>query len=51
MYLPWEWNVVHDCGGRVGNLFTQAPNDIYDAYMSRVAIRASSIMPASRSLD
>ena len=33
MYLPWEWNVVHDCGGRVGNLFTQAPNDIYDAYM------------------
>ena len=33
LYLPWEWNVVHDCGGRVGNLFTQAPNDIYDAYM------------------
>ncbi len=33
MYLPWEWNVVHDCGGRVGNLFTQAPNDVYDAYM------------------
>lgn len=32
-YLPWEWNVVHDCGGRVGNLFVQAPNDIYDAYM------------------
>ena len=33
LYLPWEWNVVHDCGGRVGNLFVQAPNDIYDAYM------------------
>lgn len=33
VYLPWEWNVVHDCAGRVGNLFTQAPNDIYDAYM------------------
>lgn len=32
-YLPWEWNVVHDCGGRVGNLFVQAPNDSYDAYM------------------
>lgn len=32
-YLPWEWNVVHDCGGRVGNLFVQAPNDMYDAYM------------------
>lgn len=31
LYLPWEWNVVHDCGGRVGNLFVQAPNDIYDA--------------------
>ena len=33
LYLPWEWNVVHDCGGRVGNLFVQAPHDIYDAYM------------------
>ena len=33
LYLPWEWNGVHDCGGRVGNLFVQAPNDIYDAYM------------------
>lgn len=33
LYLPWEWNVVHDCGGRVGNLFVQAPNDIYNAYM------------------
>lgn len=33
LYLPWEWNVVHDCGGRVGNLFTQAPNDVYDAYV------------------
>ena len=33
LYLPWEWNVVHDCGGRVDNLFTQSPNDIYDAYM------------------
>ncbi len=32
-YLPWEWNVVHDCGRRVGNLFVQAPNDVYDAYM------------------
>lgn len=33
LYLPWEWNVVHDCGGRVGNLFVQAPGDIYDAYI------------------
>ena len=33
LYLPWEWNVLHDCGGRVGNLFPQSPNDIYDAYM------------------
>ena len=33
LYLPWEWNVVHDCGGRMDNLFTQSPNDIYDAYM------------------
>lgn len=33
LYLPWEWNVVHDCGGRVGSLFTQAPNDVYDAYV------------------
>lgn len=24
---------MHDCGGRVGNLFVQAPGDIYDAYI------------------
>lgn len=33
-YLDWEWNVVHDCAGRVGNVFSFAPNDAYDAYIA-----------------
>ncbi|TPF92101.1 DUF4422 domain-containing protein [Bifidobacterium sp. UTBIF-78] len=32
-YLPWEWNVVHDCANRVANVFSFAPNDAYDAYI------------------
>ncbi len=32
-YLDWEWDVVHDCDGRVANVFSYAPNDIFDAYM------------------
>lgn len=33
-YLPWNWNVMHDCGGRVGNVFSFAPNDAFDAYLA-----------------
>lgn len=32
-YLPFNWNVMHDCGGRVGKVFVFAPNDTFDAYM------------------
>ena len=31
LYLPWEWNVVHDCGGRVGNLFVHPLESAKDA--------------------
>ena len=34
MYLPWEWNVVHDCANRVANVFSYAPNDVFDAYLA-----------------
>ena len=33
VFLDWDWNVMHDCGGRVANVFSYAPNDAYDAYM------------------
>ena len=33
VFLDWNWNVMHDCGGRVANVFSYAPNDAYDAYM------------------
>ena len=32
--LPNEWNVMHDCGGRVANVFTFAPNDVFDTYQA-----------------
>ncbi|NMN00823.1 glycosyl transferase, family 8 [Bifidobacterium sp. DSM 109958] len=32
-YLPWNWNVMHDCANRVANVFSYAPNAAYDAYM------------------
>lgn len=31
-YLPACWNVMHDCAGRVGKVFSWAPNDVFDAY-------------------
>ncbi|WP_028264005.1 DUF4422 domain-containing protein [Atopobium fossor] len=31
-YLPYDWNVMHDCGGRVASIFRFAPNDTFDAY-------------------
>ena len=33
-FLPFEWNVMHDCGGRVDAVFKFAPNDAFDAYMA-----------------
>jgi lipopolysaccharide biosynthesis glycosyltransferase len=49
-YLPAEWNVMHDCAGRVAKVFTWAPNEVFDAYnASRTMTQRSSTMPASRS--
>ena len=33
LYLPWEWNVVHNLENRVGRIFSQAPIAMYDAYL------------------
>ena len=33
-FLPYEWNVMIDCGGRVANLFSIAPAGDYDAYLA-----------------
>lgn len=32
VYLGYEWNVMHDCGGRVNNVFSFAPTKAFDAY-------------------
>lgn len=34
LYLDQAWNVMHDCCGRVGNVFTFAPADVFKAYMA-----------------
>lgn len=31
-YLPFDWNVMHDCGGRVASVFRFAPSASFDAY-------------------
>ncbi|MDO4589846.1 MAG: DUF4422 domain-containing protein [Slackia sp.] len=31
-YLPYEWNVMHDCGNRIANVFSFAPAAAFDAY-------------------
>jgi len=32
-YLPYEWNVMHDCGGRVHGVFDFAPANMFYKYM------------------
>lgn len=32
--LPFDWNVMHDCAGRVANVFSFAPNATFDAYQA-----------------
>ena len=32
-YLPYEWNSMIDCGGRVASLFSVAPVEDYEAYL------------------
>ncbi|NPD32564.1 DUF4422 domain-containing protein [Eggerthellaceae bacterium zg-997] len=31
-YLDPSWNVMNDCGGRIGNVFTFAPNDVFTEF-------------------
>ena len=33
-YLEPRWNVMHDCDGRVGRIFSFAPAAAYDAYLA-----------------
>ena len=33
-YLDYRWNVMNDCRGRVGKLFSIAPASVYDAYLA-----------------
>lgn len=32
-YLPYEWNVMHNCGGRVHGVFDFAPANMFHKYM------------------
>jgi lipopolysaccharide biosynthesis glycosyltransferase len=34
VYLNYAWNVMHDCGNRVANVFSFAPGSAYDAYLA-----------------
>lgn len=33
VFLPYEWNVMIDCGGRIGSIFSLAPAKEYDAFL------------------
>lgn len=32
-FLPWEWNVMIDCAGRIGSVFSLAPAVFFDAFL------------------
>ena len=32
--LPFNWNVMHDCAGRVHGVFDYAPAEVFQAYMA-----------------
>lgn len=32
-YLDYEWNVMHDCGGRVNSVFSFAPAQSFNSYL------------------
>ncbi|MBE6470031.1 MAG: DUF4422 domain-containing protein [Coriobacteriaceae bacterium] len=32
-FLPWDWNVMIDCAGRIGSVFSFAPASFYDAFL------------------
>lgn len=33
-YLDFAWNVMNDCGGRIAKVFSFAPAEVYDSYLS-----------------
>lgn len=33
-YLPQRWNVLNDCGGRIGRLFSQAPLPLWEEFQA-----------------
>ncbi len=33
-YLDFAWNVMNDCGGRIANVFSFAPAEVYDGYLA-----------------
>lgn len=33
-FLPYEWDVMHDCGGRVQGVFAYAPAEAFQGYMA-----------------
>ncbi len=33
LYLDQSWNVMHDCCGRIANVFAYAPANVYKAYL------------------
>lgn len=32
-FLDYRWNVMTDCAGRIANVFSYAPNDVYEAFL------------------
>lgn len=32
-FLPWDWNVMIDCAGRIGSVFSFAPASFFDAFL------------------
>ena len=36
-YLPNEWNVMNDCGGRISKVFSFAPAEVYDRFLAAYA--------------
>lgn len=33
LYLDQSWNVMHDCGGRIQNVFSYAPADVFNQFL------------------
>ena len=33
-FLDYRWNVMTDCAGRIANVFSYAPNEVYEAFLA-----------------